>query len=380
VKSLDQNGREKHLDFVLDEQRVGRMWEVVESRTNLGRKRRTTVAGLWTVGFGVVGFCLALFFRSQAPQAGDMRNGTSIVTSAAHETVTLPDGSTAEIAPRTRLTLLDATRSNVRIQLLQGEVSFAVTHRAEPHFVVEAWGVLASVRGTRFSVQLTPDTVPPMVSVHVTDGSVQISDTWGISRASLQAGQNWSSPVPLIAVESDSNAEPATKAKIASEPEKTPRVSQPSATFTGSNAELSPGQTDERRSAAVPTDGVPTAEALFAAGRAARLAHHAAEAAADFDRLRRARPNDSRAGVAAFELGRIQLRELGDPAGALEAFRFALGRARSGAYREDARAGVIEALARLGRREECGQALAAFQRESPKSIHQRRLAAACEGK
>ena len=117
--------------------------------------------------------------------------------------------------------------------------------------------------------------------------------------------------------------------------------------------------------------------ALFDRANAARLAGRHADAAADFDRFYRRFPNDPRAGLAAYELGRIRLGSLHDPRGAAEAFAVVLERAPGDSFREDAEVGRIEALENLDDAAACRQARDAFLARNATSPQARRVARLC---
>src|SRR6185503_8478957 len=72
-------------------------------------------------------------------------------------------------------------------------------------------------------------------------------------------------------------------------------------------------------------------EALLVEADVARTSHRHAPAAAALERVLRERPDDPRAGLAAFTLGRLRERDLGDALGAAEAYAQALALGVSGA-------------------------------------------------
>jgi tetratricopeptide (TPR) repeat protein len=113
---------------------------------------------------------------------------------------------------------------------------------------------------------------------------------------------------------------------------------------------------------------------------AARLSGRPAEAARAFDRLLRAHRGDPRAGLAALELGRLRMDNLGDPAGALEAFSDAVALAKSGAVREDAEARRVQALERLGDIARCVRARDAYLERFPGGIHASSIRRRCTTK
>jgi TolA-binding protein len=125
-----------------------------------------------------------------------------------------------------------------------------------------------------------------------------------------------------------------------------------------------------------PPQAGPTAQALFERATAARLAGRHAEAAADLQRFLRRFPGDPRAGLAAYELGRIRLGSLHDPRGAADAFGAAVA-GGEGPFREDAEAGRVEALSDMGDEAACRRARDAFRARYPASPHANRVARLC---
>ena len=112
----------------------------------------------------------------------------------------------------------------------------------------------------------------------------------------------------------------------------------------------------------------------------ARLDGKPADAAREYARLRERFPGDVRSGLAAFELGRISLASLGDPRGALDAFHFALAHERGGFFAEDAEAGAVEALDRLGDVNACVKARDAFLARHAQSAHASRIRLLCKNR
>ena len=87
---------------------------------------------------------------------------------------------------------------------------------------------------------------------------------------------------------------------------------------------------------------------LLRLAEVARSAGRLAEAARAFDALRHKYRGDARAGLAAFELGRIRLDSMGNAAGAAEAFADAIALSPGAPFREDAEARRVQALERSG--------------------------------
>src|SRR5262249_18278345 len=159
----------------------------------------------------------------------------------------------------------------------------------------------------------------------VTRGLVRVDGPAG-SR-SVGAGERWTtttpSPSPSLA-RSRSLSEEAPPAA----PTPAPADDEP----TPSSAATAP-------SAPAPAPAFASTEApreLLSRASDARAAGKYRDAARALDTIRRRFRGDPRAGLAAFELGRLRLDTLGDPAGASEAFADAVALAPEAPFREDA--------------------------------------------
>jgi hypothetical protein len=91
-------------------------------------------------------------------------------------------------------------------------------------------------------------------------------------------------------------------------------------------------------------------EDLFALADVARLSGHPGEAVAPLERVVRDHPEDPRASLAAYTLGRVRLRSLGTPAAAAAAFEQALALKIPAGLEEETYALWIESLATAGDR------------------------------
>ncbi|MEO7735665.1 MAG: hypothetical protein ABIY55_32220, partial [Kofleriaceae bacterium] len=104
-------------------------------------------------------------------------------------------------------------------------------------------------------------------------------------------------------------------------------------------------------------------EDLLLAGDVARLSGHADAAVSQLARAVALHPEDPRAPLAAFTLGRVHLEELGAPRDAAQAFARTRALAPSGPLAEDAWAREVEAWSRAGEVETArARALAYLQR------------------
>jgi hypothetical protein len=265
----------------------------------------------------------------------------------------------------------------VRVRLAKGTVECEVAHDPARRFVLEAAGVEVVVTGTHFAVTAGEGSVPSGVEVRVDRGSVEVRLPSGQPLASLGAGQRWLStgtpgssqrpePVPMGAA--PASERPDAGAWRTGEASSAPSRAEPSPT------DLSRVRPTTRPPAPAAAAGP---RELLSRASEARLAGRARDASRAFEEVVRRHPGDERAGYAAFMLGRLRLDELADPAGALEAFSFAVEHPGSGFFLEDAEARRIEALAKLGRAAECRSASERFATAHPRSARAAALAALC---
>lgn len=268
------------------------------------RRRMGKIASAW---LAVVAVALLVFFlrpHTAPPPAMLALEGTVIETDGA-QSLTLADGTHIDFAARTRADFRSARPENVRIVLDHGEMDLDVAHVEGRTFEVVCGLHTVRVIGTRFHVLVDG----PRFSVTVARGRVRVEGPDG--NVELGAGETFARGFEVA----DSG--------IAIAPAPPP-----------SSVSIAPA----------PAPRVETAAELFSRAQSARLAGRAAEAARAFDDLRSHHRNDARAGLAAFELGRIRLDDLSDPAGAAEAFQDAVTLSPSASYREDAEARRVEAL------------------------------------
>jgi FecR protein len=272
--------------------------------------------------------------------------GTTFEAPAGGETITLGDGSRAVLEPQSRLTLLAVQPELVRVALERGGVDLDVVHADGKQFVVGARGYEIRVLGTRFRVRLGEAAGAAALEVHVTRGRVRVTRV-GAGEAEvrvLDAGETWSTapePAPVPATTTASEAPPA-------------RTKPTAALGTGED----------------PRD-------LLARAEGFRAANDPRAAARLFDALRLRHRSDPRAGLAAFELGRLRLDRLGDARGAAEAFGDAIAIAPGAPFREDAEARLVEATAASGDRARCLDARAAYLLRYPRGVHRDKVAARC---
>jgi outer membrane protein assembly factor BamD (BamD/ComL family) len=119
------------------------------------------------------------------------------------------------------------------------------------------------------------------------------------------------------------------------------------------------------------------ARQLFDTAGAARRAGKNAQAASLFDALRRRFPGDARAGLSAFELGRLRMDALGDPSGAMEALSQAISLSPAGSFREDAQARLVYAADAMHDDSRCRAMRQSYLARYPRGAHAVNVASKC---
>jgi TolA-binding protein len=332
----------------VDERRVDRVWARVGS-ARAGTWSWTLPAfAIAAVGTAVTAI-VVMRGHTSAPSLSGM-----VVESGASQTLTLPDGTTAALGPDTRLRLNRIEASRVEATLDRGEATFDVRHGDSRAWTVHAAGFDIVDRGTRFVVAVTPEGV----RVRVESGSVSVARA-GSTEAprALGPGESWASVTTI-----ETPVAPTAQSQVPSTPPAL--AATPTAASTPATVE---------RTAPPPAPGP---KELLETANAARLAGRTRDAAQAFDALRKGYRSDPRAGLAAFELGRLRLDTLGDPAGAVEAFGDAMALSPGAGFREDAEARRVEALDRMhdGR---CPAARQAYLARYPGGLHAAAVGARC---
>jgi transmembrane sensor len=298
-----------------------------------------------------------LLARLRTETNGAALAGTTFEAPAGGETITLGDGSRVVLEARSRLTLLTVRPELMRLALERGGADLDVVHTEGKELVVDARGYEIRVLGTRFSVRLGETEGAPALEVRVARGRVRVTrgpqgeragENAGPDVRVLSAGETWST----ASTASTSSLSPAT-------------VSPPG------------GEAPPRPASLAGTALGESPRALLARAEAFRAANEPRAAARLFDALRVRHRSDPRAGLAAFELGRLRLDRLDDPRGAAEAFNDAIAVAPDAPFREDAQARLVEAYDASSDRARCLDARAAYLLRYPRGLYRDKIAAHC---
>ena len=356
---VDDESLARHVVSTLSEARLERQAAAIETRTRRpspSRRRPIVVTMAATAVLGLAAVAgLALRRHGDAAQPA---TGTTVIEAAAGgETITLPDGSRAVLDARSRLTVTDARADSVAVRLDRGGVDLDVVPRAGKRFVVVAEDYEARVLDARFSLRFVSGSDGrPSLEVKVTQGRVRVARAQkdekyakdGDDARVLADGETWSAALVPAAPPPNS-----TSSETAAPP-------------------LAPVVPIRRSGGALLA-----AKQLLARAETARASNRPRESARLLDTLRARYRSDPRAGLAAFELGRLRLDRLGDPAGAAEALVDAIALAPDAPFREDAQARLVEAREASGDRARCSAARADYLSRYPSGVHREKVALRC---
>jgi transmembrane sensor len=371
------------------ESRVTRQWSSIETR--LPRRPVAARGPAWYAGLVAVSLVAAGLYWMSARNTPVPTTGTVIESASTPTTVTLRDGSTLSLDAQTRLRLLRDESQDVDVEIASGKANFDVTHVNGRAFRVHAGLVQVKVIGTRFEVARTPRKEGTHIQVAVTRGVVEVQrlDAAGGTRR-LNAGETWSALIPSRSVlqpeapASDKTTglgpgTAATKTVEAHAVAAQPQLAEPDL-FAPADEHRS-GRDDKRgaraSAAGSSRDRTVSSATLFKRANLARRTGQMHEAADAYAELLKRYPEDSRAGLVAFELGRIRMDALAQPRAAVDAFSFALRSSPRASFREDALARIVVANDQLGESEQCRSSREKYLKDFPNGVHALTLATRC---
>jgi len=354
--------------------RVERQWAALEHAGLPGalplraRRVRWIAAGL---SIGAIA-AAALFLRASA----SLPAGALVESAQAEVAVQLDDGSRVELSPESQLRLLENQSGAVALELRSGTARFHVKHDRARRFQVQAGPIEVRVIGTRFELTRKREPGGVLARVAVSEGVVEVrrrDDRDAVQR--IRAGESWSALVPDAA---PSPPAPSQRPARAVEPA---QANAPLPAADGDALEpreeplaAGPDEAGDERSEATPQRG---ASAVFRRASLARRAGRMQEAADAYAELLARYPDDARAGLSAFELGRIRMDALDDTAGAIQALERAVAAGRGASFHEDALARIVVASDALGRGDACRKARERYLVGYPAGVHAHALAARC---
>ena len=357
----------QHLKPDVSEARMARVWGNVRGRLESAPPARR---GLGWAAFGaaVVAVAAAVALLVPRSHAGSALENAALETAGDTLGVTLLDGSKLTLDSRTHVQVAGGNSDAVALVVGHGRISCDVTHRPGRSFVVRASGVEVRVVGTLFSVrdEQRPDGVH--IDVNVERGMVEVVSERHPGQVShIAAGQRFSEFVPAA------TGMPSDSAAARPPPALEPAASPPSAPSAPASASLEPRSPSEP----APAAHEPSPRELLDAANTARRAGDARAAADDYSQILKKFPSDGRAGLAAFELGRLRMDRLGDLAGAVQALERAVQLAPGSGFREDAMARLVTAYAASSRSSECARARDAYLAAFPAGVHRDSVTRGC---
>jgi len=354
-----------HVRVDLSDGRVDRLWGGVAAR--LGGGMRSRFGWIWpsvAVSAAAAAAITIAVVRARSVDANNDRavaaagsawEGAQVETAADAVSVTLVDGSTLKVEPRSRVALRERTASSLKLVLARGRIACDVTHREGRSFVVAAGGVEVRVVGTRFSVANEDAEGGSRVEVRVERGAVEVRGA-GPDREVVRvaAGHSWSQ---VTKTEALAAPEPETEPEAEAEP-------------------VAPAAPAGKPHAHAARPAAADARELFEQARGQWRAGRIEEAARTYQALLASHPRDPRAGLAAFELGRLRMDRLNDLTGAVQALEQAVALAPGAELREDALARLVSASAAAHDRARCTRARTRYLTDYPSGVHHRTVSAA----
>lgn len=367
----------------VSEGRIDRLWSGIAARLPRSRPSRRWVWAGATVCALAAAVLVVRAVRPRPDLIASAWEGASLETAATALSVALVDGSRLTLDPNSRVEVGDRTAAAVRLVLARGRIGCDVTHRPHRSFVVVADGVEVRVVGTRFSVSTEHNGDTTRVEVRVERGVVEVQGAGragGVTR--VEAGRSWSRVTrtgPLTDVQGEPPS--ATPAAPALPTGTTPEATLPPAVGTapesGVASAISPPASSSSRTRPV---HVSDARELFEHARGLWRAGRIRSAAETYQTLLTTYPRDPRAGLAAFELGRLRMDRLGDVPGAVRALEQAVALAPGAELREDALARLAAANAGAHDPNGCARVRDRYLSEYPTGVHRRTVAAVCHAR
>jgi transmembrane sensor len=342
-----------------DEGAVSRMWQGIDSRFPRRRPGRSVMAFLapGAVLAAAASVALVAYVRHD-PGPLRLANGNAIVAVDAPPAgvrLAMSDGSSIDLGGDARFEPIESSASTFIAMLERGTASFDVRPGGPRRWQIECGLATVEIVGTRFTcarsagrlhigvehgvVLVRGERVPNRARRLAAGESLDVLDATAAGPATERAGAGTTEPAQPTATE-----EVPVQAERAG--------GGPSGAGTGWR-ELARNGRHREAFATLGTQGI-RREAkrlgiadLFALADVARLSGHPADAVGPLQRIIDGFPSDPQAPLAAFALGRLELDDLGRPQAAAAAFSRALEMGAPDSLRENVRARLEEARARM---------------------------------
>lgn len=342
------------------EVRVQRMWRGIEAqRAGATRPARWRWPALAATTLIAVGAAL-LVARTRATGPLMLASGRAIPAtmraSGAPRVVTFSDDSRARVGASARLDRIESSDRSVGFALREGSVAFSVVPHGPRRWRVDCGAVQVEVVGTVFSVSRTADAV----AVSVQRGAVVVRGE-GVPDGVVRLGRGQrivvATRLPREVAIAPLTPTPTTSVTPAEAPRAPTRAPERARAPSSDDAfrDALARQAYDEAYAAIGSAAL-TARAsrssdideLFDLADVARLSGHPAVARAPLARIVALFPSDTRAAMAAFTLGQIELGAMHDPRAAATRFQQSLALGLPRGARETASARLVESLSRSG--------------------------------
>ena len=295
-----------------------------------------TTLGLWSVRKP------SLFVRARYPVVP-----AHLVAGPKPVVQSLGDNSEVTLGESTHVEVLRQTTTQMLMALRRGSAHFDIRPGGDRAWVVECGRVAVEVVGTEFTL----DRNERRLSVKVQRGRVLVhGELVPDTVQALTAGQEL-----MIPYAESRNVTPESSATAQSEavPSESTVVRVPSRQENADWRSAARQKDWARAWRTLGADGIGREASrsddvsdLLALADVARLSGHPREAVLPLQQIMAGHSGDSRAAIAAFTLGKIQLDQLGEPAAAAGAFERALSSNLPGSLAEDTLARLVLAYAR----------------------------------
>lgn len=365
----------------LPKQRIDAQWARIAERRPLERKRsgRLVPAAGALVLLGALG---VLWWPGESQTSSEsVWEGSVVASDDAPVDMTLAEGTRIKVEPRSEVKLLRSAHDSVQVRLAHGSARFDVAKKPTRRFSVQLGKIEVVVTGTQFRVVRKSAATGERVQVEVLEGSVDVRREGG-DTVSLRRGERWSTVIPdgesavERAIEDTAQPEAADEAEADAPVADEPGGESDELDAADESAEPTSESRGHRRRRG--GDKL-NAEELFDYANLARRAGRLDDAAELYAKLVETHPNDRRAPLAAFELGRLRMDSLREVRGAIRALERALTLAPQGTFAEDAMARLVLAREALDDRAGCSRARARYLARYPEGVHAQHVAERCGG-
>lgn len=370
--------RLKGPDF--DEERVDAMWTAAAPRV-LVRERKKR-AQRWMVGGGALVAAAAmalLLLLPLAPRGPQLLERSSFLAEERPSSFLLRDGSLVETEANTAILVERHQEEAVSLDLARGRARFVVTKRSPRQFSIVAGDVTVRVVGTRFWVSRRGE----QVRVEVEEGTVEVR--YQDQVIALSAPGSWERPIGSAALRERPGIEAAPAEVVPpSEAPAAEEASEGSEAAAGPRgaARAGPAGASHRAPSKAPPRATErsrreAADKLFQAAMRARAEGDGQAALEAFQAFLAAHPRDTRAALASFELGRLEMDVAHDPEAAARSLSRALAASPTASFAEDALARLVRAQDQRGDRRACQEARALYEKRYPAGAYAKSLASLC---